>query len=345
MPLTPSWRNAPRLFARASRNLESPFAGPIRGELLGAEHLAERARTVAQGQSIASEKSRWGKAPLLTRLHETERILREIHERLASGTDARADLGTAGEWLLDNFYVVEEHVREVGQTLPRGYYRELPELDKGPLAGYPRVYELAISLISHTEGRIDLENVSLFASAFQEVKPLKIGELWALPAMLRLGLIENIRRMALRTVQRLDELKAADRWIGRIRKAGDRGALRVALGRLASDPLALKSVFTARFLRQLQEEENDSLVRRVLEQWMMEEGFSADTAEVRASQRVALTQVMMANSITSLRTLGRVDWNTFVEQQSAMEAVLKGDPSGFYSAMTFRTRDRYRHVV
>ena len=321
------------------------LAGPIRGELLGADHLAERARVVARRQRIGAKKIRSVRAPLLARLDGTERILKDIHDRLSSGTDARADLGSAGEWLLDNFYVVEEHIREVGQTLPRGYYRELPELDAGFLAGYPRVYELAISLISHTEGRIDLENVSLFVSAFQEEKPLRIGELWALPAMLRLGLIENIRRMALRTVQRLDELRAADQWIERIRKAGDRGALSVALGRLAGDPLAMKSVFTARFLHQLQEEQNDSLVRRVLEQWMMEEGLSADTAEARATQRVALTQVMMAHSITSLRTVGRVDWSTFVERQSVMEAELRDDPSGFYPAMTFGTRDRYRHVV
>ena len=122
------------------------------------------------------------------------------------------DVGPAGEWLLDNFHVVQEHIREVRESLPRGYYRELPELAEGALAGYPRVYELAITLISHTEGRIDLENVDLFVAAFQRVAPLSIGELWAIPAMLRLGLIESVRRMTLRTVQRLDEMAAADAW-------------------------------------------------------------------------------------------------------------------------------------
>src|SRR4029077_8461235 len=96
------------------------------------------------------------------------------------------------------------------ESLPRGYYRELPELAGGALPGYPRVYELAITLISHTEGRIDSGNVDLFVGAFQEVTPLSIGELWAVPAMLRLGLLESVRRMALRPVQRLDELESAD---------------------------------------------------------------------------------------------------------------------------------------
>ncbi|MEZ0336228.1 MAG: hypothetical protein ACAI18_19725, partial [Gemmatimonadales bacterium] len=70
--------------------------------------------------------------------------------------DGSSDIGPAGEWLLDNYHVVVEHIGEVRESLPRGYYRQLPELRAGPLSGYPRVYELAITLISHSEGRIDL---------------------------------------------------------------------------------------------------------------------------------------------------------------------------------------------
>src|SRR4029079_907861 len=114
------------------------------------------------------------------------------------------------------------HVREVRESLPRGYYGELPELATGPLAGYPRVYEIATTLIGHTEGRIDRTNVDLFVGAFQEVAPLSLGELWAVPAILRLALIESVRRMALRTVQRLDEVEAADRWAARIVARGAR---------------------------------------------------------------------------------------------------------------------------
>ena len=282
---------------------------------------------------------------MLARLDGTERILEDIYSRLSMGTDAHVDLGSAGEWLLDNFHVVREHIREVRQTLPRRYYRELPELASDPLAGYPRVYELAITLISHTEGRIDLDNVSLFVGAFQQVSPLRIGELWALPAMLRMGLIENIRRMALLTVQRLDEVQAADRWIAHIRMADEKRALGAALNGLANDPLSSTSFFTARFLHQLHQEQDDSPLRRSLEQWMREEGLSAEDADARATQRLALTQVTMAHSITSLRTLAPMDWRTFVERQSTMEAVLKEDPSAFYPRMTFATRDRYRHAV
>ncbi len=243
--------------------------------------------------------------------------------------------------------MVQEHIGEVRESLPRGYYRELPELASGSLAGYPRVYELAITLISHTEGRVHLDNVSGFVEAFQQAAVLTIGELWAVPAMLRLGLIENVRRMALRTVRRLDELEAADAAAASLTAAGRVGgaALEAELERLTTSPPPLTPAFVSRFLQQLRIEGGALPAVTRVEHWIAEEALSAEDATARATERLALTQVMMANSITSLRAVARMDWRSFVEQQSRMEAVLRQDPAGCYDRMTFATRDRYRHVV
>jgi cyclic beta-1,2-glucan synthetase len=284
----------------------------------------------------------------LTRLDATRQILDSIHARLAEASLRNVDIGPAGEWLLDNFHIVQEHVREVHQSLPRDYYRELPQLASGTLIGYPRVYEIAITLISHTEGRIDLENVDLFVDAFQEVVVLSIGELWAIPAMLRLGLIESIRRMALRTVERLDEVEAAEQWIERIQEAHghDPDAVGQTLADFVGSPPALTPVFVSRFLAGLRLAGGAFPPLVWLEHWFADEGLSPDDAAVRATQRLALTKVMMSNSITSLRGLGQRDWRAFVERQSAMEHALRaGDPSRFYTGMTFATRDAYRHAV
>ncbi|HEX7336800.1 MAG TPA: glucoamylase family protein [Gemmatimonadales bacterium] len=324
---------------------EDRLAGPIRGELLGAEHLAERAQELAAGQRLAAERL-VRRTPLLARLNQTRRILEGVHHRLTA-SDGAADVGPAGEWLLDNYHVIQEHIGEVRESLPGDYYRELPELASGALAGYPRVYELAITLIGHSEGRVDLHNVTNFVQAFQQVSTLTIGELWAVPAMLRLGLIENVRRMALRTVARLDELASADAAASRIAEAaqaGD-GALDDELDRFAANPPALTPTFVSRFLHQLRVEGGalPAVVR--LEQWIADEALSAEEATTRSTQRLALTQVVMANSITSLRAIGMMEWRTFVEDQSRIEAVLREDPAGFYARMTFATRDQYRHAV
>jgi len=228
-----------------------------------------------------------------------------------------------------------------------GPFPHLPKLASGTLAGYPRVYEVAIALIGHTEGHVQFENIELFVREFQRGARLTTGELWAVPTMLRLGLMENIRRMALRTVQRLDDVDAADHWAQRLREASDAGAqpLATELATFIDQHPPLKPAFIARFLQQIRTYQTNFTPLVWLEQWIAEDGMSAEEAVARSNQRLALTQVVMANSITSLRTIARLDWSWFVESLSGTEAVLLRDPSDAYPRMTFATRDRYRHVV
>ena len=315
--------------------------------MLGSDHLAARARAVARGQRLVVGRAPLRSARLLARLADTRRILADAYTRLLAASADEIDAGPAAEWLLDNYHVVQEHLHEVRASLPGDFYRELPELSTGPLTGYPRVYEMAISLISHTEARVDLENVDLYVEAFQSVTPLAVGELWAMPAMLRLGLIESVRRLTLRTVHRLDEIELADHWATRIVEASARGGteLRNGLREFADAEHALTPHFVSRFLRSLRQVEGTSPPLLWLENWMRDAGVSPENSVAQSTQKLALTQLMMANSIMSLRGIGQRDWRVFVEQQSVMEAVLRTDPSNFYRLMTFATRDCYRHAV
>ena len=301
---------------------------------------------VAAAQRVAARRRR-RRTPLLVRLEQNRRVLEDAYTRLNAAADGGISVGPAGEWLLDNYHVIQEHIGEVRESLPSGYYRELPVLAGGPLAGYPRVYELAITLISHTEGRIALDNVSGFVTAFQQISVLTIGELWAIPAMLRLGLIENVRRMALRSVQRVDEIRSADSAAARLIAAHLEGdsAVDAELNRFVSSPPTLTPTFVSRFVQQLRQEAGGHAATRLLEQWIAEEAMTPQEATTRSTERMAITQVVMANSITSLRAVGRMEWRTFVEAESRIERVLRDDPSGFYGGMTFATRDRYRHSV
>ncbi len=328
-------------------HVDDLLRGPIQGDLLGAEHLAERARALAREQQVTVPSPLGYRAKLLSRLNSTIRVLDTAYTRLTRESTEGGDTDPAGEWLLDNFHVVQEHIQEVRASLPRGFYRELPELASGPLAGYPRIYEIAITLISHSEARIDLDNVDHFVESFQETEPLRIGELWAMPAMLRLALIESIRRMSLRTMRRLDEIASADRWVKRVMEHTDRQGDRLVrtLGEMLQSPGRLTPTFVTRFLADLRLASGASPALAHVEDWLRHEGIHPDEAASRATHRMVHTQLTMGNSITSLRTIGRRDWRGFVERQSAMDAVLREDPAGAYARMTFATRDRYRHVV
>ncbi|MEX2110426.1 MAG: glucoamylase family protein [Gemmatimonadaceae bacterium] len=336
-----------RLFGRSRNGVGEELVGPIRGEVLGAERLGERARAVARAHHLLPARKQRGIGPLLLRLEDTRGVLDRVYHELNDGAEHGLDISPAGDWLLDNFYIVQEHIREIRTNLPKGYYEELPKLATGSLAGYPRAYEVAIELIAHTEGHLDLDNITLFVREYQSVTPLRMGELWAIPTMLRLGLVENIRRMALRVGARLKEVESADRAAATLREASEESQtkLAAALAAFVDNHPPFTPTWVARFLQQVRSYQTNFTPLIWLEQWIGEDGPSAEEAATRSNRRVALTQVTVANSITSLRTISRLDWKDFVESQSLTERLLREDPTGHYAGMTFGTRDHYRHVV
>jgi cyclic beta-1,2-glucan synthetase len=317
----------------------------ILGELFGTERLARHGRHLARSQRIVPQPRHHaprGKGPLLSRLAATERVLRAVHQKLAAVAAEGLEVSPAGEWLLDNFYVVQEQVQEVRATLPSDYYHQLPKLDgDGPLAGYPRVYEIAIELIAHTDGRLDSSMLELMIAQYQRIAPLTMGELWAMPAMLRMGFLENVRHMALRAAADSDDTRTADAWVTRLLGAEDaRGdALSRELTEFINNPPTLNPAFVTRFLQQIRSRRADFTPLLWLEQWIADEVMSIEEAVQRSTQHLAVTQLVMANSIASLRKIGSIDWAEFVEGASLTESVLRRDPSGVYPRMTFQTRD------
>ena len=167
---------------------------PIRSELFSVERLEQHAQSLASNQPT-HRKAASGKS-LVTRLRENERVLLDAYGSIAKAAGEGRSITPAAEWLLDNYHLVEQQVREVRTDLPAGYYRQLPKLSDGPLAGYPRVFGLAWAFVAHTDSRFDPEMLVRFVRAYQSVQPLTIGELWAVAITLRIVLVENLRRSA-----------------------------------------------------------------------------------------------------------------------------------------------------
>src|ERR1041385_4516269 len=182
---------------------------PIREELFSIERLEHYAAEIAAEHKIAEKPHQ---APLLLpRLEENGRKLIEAYDALAESIRKEHVISPAAEWLVDNFHIVEEQVREIREDLPRGYYYELPKLADGPFKSYPRIYALSVALIAHTDSYLDSETLRRFINAYQKVSPLSIGELWAVPISLRIALVENLRRLATRIVSSRGEREEADK--------------------------------------------------------------------------------------------------------------------------------------
>ena len=318
---------------------------PLRAELFSASQMEQHGTILAKMHQPTGKRRQ---DRLLSRLAENERVLRDVHRLLTEDVKEDRRMTPAGEWLLDNFYVIEEQIRTAAKHLPKGYSRELPQLCAGHSAGLPRVYDLALEAISHGDGRVDPEYLSRFVASYQTVVSLKLGELWAIPIMLRLALIENLRRVATRLAARRIDRNSAEYWANLMTEVAttDPKSLILTIADMARSDPPMASSFVAELTRRLQGQgPAQSLPLSWIERRLSESGQTIEQMVRLENQQQASDQISISNSIGSLRSLNATNWNDFVESLSAVENILGQDPVSIYGKMNFSTRDRYRHVV
>lgn len=330
---------------RRSGNGEEQAEQPFRAELFSVVQLERHARAIAGLHQTSTARS---KDILLPRLDENEAILDRTYELLTASVEKHQPIIPTAEWLLDNFYIIKEHIRAARLHLPKSYSRELPTLVRGAAAGAPRAYGIAMELIAHVDGGVDMVNLGAFLASYQSVRPLTIGELWAIPIMLRLALIENLRRVSVRLQSGMRDRTLAQEWADRMAAVVEKkpNDLVMVLADLAKASPPLSSAFVAELVRHLQGHgPHYSFALSWLEHRLAEHGMKIDQLVQIESQQQAADHVSVGNSVTSLRFIGSTDWREFVESQSVVEQTLRGDPAGVYGKMNFGTRDLYRHAV
>ncbi len=323
------------------------YEEPIRSELYSIERLEDLAGQLAADHETFVKKG--GRRFLLPRLKENRRKLVSAYRALAGTQSSDLLISPAAQWLVDNFHIIDEQLREIHEDLPVGYYDELPKLAGGEFAGYPRVYALAVEFIAHTDSHFDLDALRRFSLAYERGGAVvTTGELWAVAITLRLALIENLRRLANLIIASLEERKAANALADELLAAGD-------------EPLDKRTTPLAGKLRQLGAHRQAFLVQLIhrlreqrttiggefewLEQYLAQQGQTVGEIVELEHRRQVATQVTAGNNITSLRLLSTFDWRDFFESVSPVERLLRQDPAGVYARMDSPTRDRYRHVI
>ena len=315
---------------------------PIRAELFSVERLEQHARTLAEAQSTVPNG---GRLRLITRrLSDNGDVLLSSYRELAPAIREEALLTPAAEWLVDNFHLVERQLRDIRESLPSSYYRQLPKLDTGHLAGYPRVFGVAWAVVAHLDSRFDPDALRRFLDAYQEVQPLTIGELWAVPVTLRLVLVENLRRMSedivrARRLRRIAD-EVADGLLGV--GAGSVAEAQASLERTASG--GLPQPFTVQLLQRLRDHDPETVpgLRWLLAR-LAEEGTAPDDIVEETQHRQVATNLTVRNIITSLRAISSFEWAQFVEGLSLVDRSLGA--AGPHREMSSGTRGRYRHAI
>jgi cyclic beta-1,2-glucan synthetase len=315
-----------------------PVEEPLRGELLNVERLEERAKVLATSLATA-RPSRFGRTILLRRLSENLSALRHVYRAVADDVHRGETAEPGAEWLLDNFHLVEAEGEGVRHDLPSRFYRKLPRAPGKEYAGKLRLYVMAEELVAASDARLDAARLSRFLLAYQTVTPLPLSELWAWPSVLRLALIENLRRLGGRILEACEERARAAETLAK-RESGEDDSDPPLL------PATLHSAFVAEVLKRLGEYDPKlAPLGPALDARLQALGTTPEEVARSEHQRQAAEQVSMGNTITSLRLCATLDWSRWVESVSHIDMTLRRDPSGVYGQMDFQSRDRYRGAV
>ena len=315
---------------------------PIRAELFSVERLEQHAESLAAAQTVTTDSD--SGRPLIPRVAENGRVLLEYYRATAKAVQQDLTITPAAEWLVDNFYIVEEQLREIRDDLPVGFYKKLPKLASGHLEGYPRVFGVAWAYVAHTDSRFDPEVLRAFVTAYQRVQPLTIGELWAVAITLRIVLVENLRRIAERLVLSRHAREEADLLADSLLGTGGQATVSPATVLRDFEKKPLERAFAVQLVQRLRD--LDPKVGPILV-WLDErlaaQGTTADEIVRAEHQQQAAMTVTVRNIITSMRLTSEFDWQAFFESVSLVDQVLRTGSN--FAEMDFTTRDYYRHAI
>jgi cyclic beta-1,2-glucan synthetase len=326
---------------RVLLDVPSEMDEPISAEIFSVERLEQHAESLAKAQEVWPTQS--AGISLRGRLRSNAAGLRAAFHTLIEGMRKGHALTPAAGWLVDNYYIVDEHIRAVRRDLPAGYYKQLPKLSNGFLRGYPRVYGLAWAIVAHSDNCFELDTLVRFCRAYQRVQPLTIGELWAIAITLRVLLIENLSRLAAGIVSRLRQREwadsLADEWLAdELAQAPDATALRAFEGQTLPNTLGVQ------LFQRLRDRDPETVpALKWLHRTFAAQHTTADDVVHAEHLRQGAANVSVRNIITSLRLISSVDWAKFFESVSLVDELLRERSS--YGSFDFSTRDLYRHAI
>jgi cyclic beta-1,2-glucan synthetase len=333
----------PSIFIQYPRHEDTFDDEPLHNVPLTHPQLQRHAQSLAKDHQVEISTKR--DEPLLRTLEQAGEVIDRIAKDLSESRNLELGLSPSAEWLLDNNYIVQGHIRDVRLNLSKRFYHELPTITKEQHRGEPRIYKIAEELILHTDNYVVPDNIGIFLDAYQTISTLSIAELWAMPLMLRIALIDILHRLALEVGHRFQERELADFWSNRLLVTARREPSRLfdVLAELARENPDPSPYFAFQLIGYLYDEQAALLP---VQSWLVRQ-LHSELSEINLQEqrRQAAIQISIGNAITSLRQLSLLDWREIFERHSRVEEILRNDPAGVYEAMDFKTRDRYRKAV
>ncbi|MDU5118690.1 MAG: cyclic beta 1-2 glucan synthetase, partial [Clostridium botulinum] len=252
----------------------------------------------------------------------------------------------AGEWLLDNIYLIEKEYKDIKKNMPSSHYVKLPVINKGIMKCYPRVYHLALAIIHNFHGNMDKDFIIKFMNGYQKNNILTSSEVWALPIMLRIALIQKISIITEEITYIQRERKRGEELADKIIKNYNDGDLEKTIDELKDKGINISPYFMETFINIINDNgiKEEKLNLFIQEQLEIKEK-NIDNIINLGYRKQSKQQIIMGNCINGLRDIEAINWKNIFQNVSVIEEILKEDPSKVYNDMDFPSKDFYRSKI
>ena len=319
-----------------------------KGAVLDIYQLERYLEKLASDQTL-KEKSDRATYPIPRMLDNFE-VITEVYNLLNEHIKLKIPIHPAGEWLLDNYYVIEETVKNIEKELTLKKYKNFLGIANGTNYGFARIYVLATEIVSYTDSKIDGKLLTDLLKAYQEKKKLNMEEIWNIGIFLQIAIIENIRNLCEKIysvqiqkykveniIERLVENKSKDELqFNKINeyksKVKEYGEMKYPFIEYMSYKLRQFGKKAYPFLNILEEQVNK---------------MGIDISEVIKKEHfdIAVKKVSIGNSITSIKNIQRINFIDIFESINQVDDILKQDPAQVYDKMDYKTKIYYRNKI
>ena len=320
----------------------------IKGAVLDKCQLGTYIEKIAADHNLQHFSSK--KTYPIPRLKENFKFITKTYNILNEHIKLGIDIYPAGEWLLDNYYIIEETVQTIVKEISPKKYKSFIGLINSPYEGFARIYVLASEIVAYTDSKIDYENLKYCLEAYQQKKTLGMEEIWSLQLFLQISIIENIRNICERIYSSQVQKYRVENIVERLVEKKDfRNQKYKANHKETVKSLSYKEIkypFIEYMSYKLKKYgKNGIAYLNVLEEQVNKIGTTVAEVIKREHFLMATSKVSIGNCITSLKEIGRLNILDIFENINGVEAVLSKDPADVYNKMDYKTKAYYRSKI
>ena len=319
----------------------------INGTTLEKEQLEKHLEKIASNHNITtkSQKNTYPIPHLIENLKTIDQVYELLNEHLKLGIN----IHPAGEWLLDNFYIIEETVKQIQKELPINKYINFVGIANGEYKGFARIYVLATEIVAYTENKIQRENLEDYLKSYQTKKTLSMDEIWNIGIFLQIAIIENITDICLKIYSSQIQKYKVEQISERLIENKEKSDTKFKNSNIKNEKEIFQDMkypfieYMSYTLKRYGKKGYSYL--KILEEVVEKLGTTVSDVIKKEHFDIANQKVLIGNSITSIKEIQRINFLEIFEKINGVEELLKKDPADVYSKMDYKTKEYYRSKI